>query len=79
MGTWNYRVLAHKHKGEIFFQIHSVYYNKKGTPDGYGSEGAIVLGENLKEIKKELSRFKRSLRMPILWAGKKFPAKYKKD
>ncbi len=30
---WNHRVLAHKDGDEMFFQIHEVYYDKKGKPN----------------------------------------------
>jgi hypothetical protein len=24
---WNHRILAHEHNGEVYLQIHEVYYN----------------------------------------------------
>ena len=32
--SWNYIILAHENNGEIYFQIHEVYYTNN-TPNGY--------------------------------------------
>jgi hypothetical protein len=73
---WNHRVLAHEHKGEIYFQIHEVYYDDSGTPNGYTENSVSVGGESLKDIGWTLNRMKECLKKPILWAGDKFPSEY---
>ena len=30
---WNYRILAHDYKGEVYLQIHEVYYDEEGKPN----------------------------------------------
>ena len=27
---WNHRILAHEYKGEVYLQIHEVYYDEEG-------------------------------------------------
>jgi hypothetical protein len=73
---WNHRVLAHEHKGEIYFDIHEVYYDDNGTPNGYTENPVSVGGESLKGIGWTLNRMKECLKKPILWAGDKFPNEY---
>lgn len=74
MSTWNYRVLAHEFKGELFFQIHEVYYDKNGNPDGYSENASPVGSESVKEINTVLKQMKCAVKKPVLWAGKKFPS-----
>lgn len=72
---WNYRVLAHKHIGTVYFKIHEVYYN--GEPDGYSEDGATIGAENLDDIRWKLDRMIEALAKPILMAGREFPNEYK--
>lgn len=42
MSSWNYRILADIDKNnERYFQVHEVWYNNDGKPDGY-SENPIT-------------------------------------
>ena len=75
---WNHRILAHEQDKEIFFQIHEVYYNSIGKPNGYTEKPITIGGENIKSIKWTLNKMKKCIKEPILWAGKKFPKEYKK-
>jgi len=74
---WNHRILAHKHKGKVYLSLHEVFYDKKGKPDGYTENPITVVGEDLKSIKWTLKKMKQCSKKPILWAGKKFPKKFK--
>ena len=40
--SWNHRVLAHKDGDEMYLQIHEVYYDKDGKPNGYTANGVSV-------------------------------------
>ena len=71
--AWNHRILAHEHNGEVYLQIHEVYYNENNIPDSYSKYGVSVGGETLKDIKWTLNKMMDCLSKPILWAGEKFP------
>ena len=73
---WNHRILAHEQHGEVYFQIHEVYYNEDGVPNGYTKNPIHVGGESLKAITWTLNKMKESRSKPILFAGDKFPQIY---
>jgi len=75
--SWNYRILAHEYNKEIYFEIHEVYYNKDGKPDGYTAEAISVGGEDMRSITWILNKMKGCREKPILWSGDKFPNEYK--
>ena len=79
MSTWNHRVLCHKSKNpncedEVYFQIHEVYYNKKGTPTSYTING--VSGEGYAALQWVLSEMQTCLTKGVLDADN-FPNEYK--
>ena len=74
---WNHRVLAHKHKDEVYFEIHEVLYDESGIPNGYTEKGITVGGETVKGMLWTLNKMKECLKKPILWAGEDFPNEYK--
>ena len=74
---WNHRVLANEYKGEIYFELHEVYY-KNHKPMAYTEKPVSVGGENIKAIRWILKKMKKATKMPILWGGDKFPLEYKK-
>ena len=78
---WNHRVLAKEFifengEKEIYFDIHEVYYDADGKPDGYTKNPILVGGENIKDIKWTLNKMKECLKKPILWGNDKFPEVY---
>ncbi len=74
--TWNYRILAHKEEDGMYFQIHEVYYNEAGIPNGYTNNFAGVGGDSLKDINWSLEKMKEATSEPILLADG-FPNEYK--
>ena len=70
--SWNHRILAHENNGEVYFQLHEVYY-KEEIPDGYTANPITVGSETLKGIKWTLNKMQEAVKKPILWAGEKFP------
>ncbi len=74
--NFNYRVLAHETNGEVYFQLHEVYY-KDEVPEGYTSKPITIGGETLKDIKWKLNKIQEAAKKPILWAGEKFPSECK--
>ena len=76
MGYWNHRVLYKKDKDTGFesFEIHEVYYSKKGKIQSWTESSVKPVGETKKELKKELKYFKDALKKPVLtekYNGKK--------
>ena len=81
MTTWNHRVLAHKSKnpnckGEIYFQIHEVYYNKDGNPNSYTEKGVSVGGDGYAALQWVLAEMLICLTKPVLDSDN-FPNEYK--
>lgn len=77
MGHWNHRILAHEYSGDIYLQIHEVYYNEQGIPNGYTEKPVTVGSETTNGITWTLNRMLECRNKPILWAGDKFPAECK--
>jgi len=77
MSTFNHRVMAHKSGRFVYLQIHEVYYDDNGVPDGYTQNAVTVGGETTAELVWVLDKMKLCLDKPILWAGDKFPKEYK--
>lgn len=81
MSTWNHRVLSHKSKnpnceGEVYFQIHEVYYNKEENPTSYTENGVSVGGEGYADLQWVLSEMQICLTKHVLDADN-FPNEYK--
>ena len=74
---WNHRILATEHKGEIFLNIHEVYYNDKGVPNSCTANPVSVSGETLKDLEWVLYKIKDCLSKPILWGDERFPQEKK--
>lgn len=74
--SWNYRVLASEHEGEVFFEIHEVYYDKKHNPTSYTENPVSISGSNLEEVKWVLEKMNESLDKEVLWKGDEFPRVY---
>jgi len=75
--SWNHRILAHEHDGEVYLQIHEVHYNENNIPVRYTERAVFIGGENLKSITWTLNKMLECRTKPILWAGEKFPNEYK--
>lgn len=74
--SWNHRVLAHEHKGEIYFQMHEVYYDKEGVLNSYTANPVTVGGESIESIKWTLDEMAKAREKPILLIDG-FPNEYK--
>lgn len=72
--SWNYRVLATEHNGELYLRIHEVFYNADNEPDGYSAEPMSAQGESIPSIRKDLRKMKEALKKPVLWGDERFPA-----
>ena len=74
--SWSYRVLASEHEGEVFFEIHEVYYDEENNPISYTANPVAISGSVLEEVKWVLEKMKESLDRDVLLKGDKFPKKY---
>ncbi len=66
--SWNHRVMRHInpiHKKEML-QIHEVYYDEDGKPNGYTEDPVSVHGDDLEELGWVLDQMKVALSKPIL-------------
>lgn len=70
--SWNYRILAKEENGELYYNVHEVYY-ENGLPRGYSANAANVCGETVKGLKWAINRMKEATNKPVLWYGDKFP------
>lgn len=70
---WNHRVIYKKDLKTGFesFEIHEVYYSKKGKIKLWTEEAVSPFGESKKQLKRELKLFKDALKKPILQEKKK--------
>ena len=73
---WNHRLLAHKEGEGIYLQIHEVYYDTKGVPNGYTDKGVTVGADDIEGIDWVLGKMKECLSKPIL-SVEDFPKEYK--
>ena len=71
--SWNYRIIQTEENGEIFLNIHEVYYDKNGIPNGYTENPVTVSGEVVEDLKWVLNKMIECLDKPILLGGEKFP------
>jgi hypothetical protein len=72
MSTWNYRVIAHKnnsYEDEVFFEVHEVHYDDKGTPKNYSEHGCPIGGESYEEMQWQLHKMFLCLSKPVLDAS----------
>ena len=69
---WNYRILATEHNGEVFLNIHEVYY-ENDVPNGCSADPVRVGSETVKGITWSLNKMKEATKKPILWGDERFP------
>jgi len=75
--SWNHRILAHEYNGDVYLQIHEVYYNENNEPDAYTDRPVSIGGEDVKEITWTLNKMLSCRNKPILWADERFPQECK--
>lgn len=72
MGYWNYRVFKETIGKEVQFSIREAYYdNKKTVPHSWTCEPAAAVGENEKEVKKDLFWMRKAFQYPVIDLDKK--------
>lgn len=73
---WNYRLMAKEYNGEVWFDIHEVYY-KNDMPVSCSKEPVTVGGNSTNEIRESLSKMTECIEKPIIWYGDRFPKEYR--
>jgi len=66
---WNHRVIRKPQDDEdapYTFEIHEVFYDDDGYPDGYTENAVAPFGESISELKQDLEWFMRALDKPVL-------------
>jgi hypothetical protein len=65
MKHWNYRVIKYT-TGE--FMLHEVYYENDGDalPTSISSNAAVVIGDDIDEMKRVIEKMKEALDKPVL-------------
>jgi hypothetical protein len=78
--TWNHRLLATEYESvgskETYFQIHEVYYDEDGKPNGYTANPITIGGDSIDGLRWTVDRIKECLEKPILWGDDRFPEVY---
>ena len=68
--TWNHRIIRRTNAPSIDpewnLQIHEVYYDKDGTITNWTSNAVAPLGEDIAELRIELTHFLEALDHPVL-------------
>lgn len=64
--SWNYRVVKHIDKGEMWYAIHEAYYNKAGDIYAISTDEMSPHGETIKELKSDFRMMQKALNAPIL-------------
>lgn len=78
--SWNYRVLAKQDKeGEIYLNVHEVYHDKNGKPNGATENPITISGESIEDMHWQLEKIALGLRKTILWGDDRFPQEYKPE
>ncbi len=76
-GGWNHRILAHEYGGDIYFEIHEVYYDENSIAVSYTENPVSVGSDTIKGITWTLYKMLQCRKKPILWAGERFPEECK--
>lgn len=74
--SWNHRLLAKEYKGDVYYQIHEVYYDNKGNPNSYTANPITIGSDYIEGIKWQLEEITKCLEKPILSLNN-FPKEYK--
>ena len=71
--NWNYRVIRKKDKKSkmVSYEVHEVYYSKKGKIKGWTEDAVAPFGETVKELKRDMKLFKKALELPVLVENRK--------
>ena len=65
--TWNHRVIKKQDNlANVYYEIHEVYYDNKGNPDGWTENPVTPYGNNLEDLHGELAYLLTALDKPVM-------------
>jgi hypothetical protein len=64
--SWNYRITKHTDKGEEWYGIHEVYYDKDDKPEMISENPIAAHGLTVDEIKSDLDMMRSAFVKPIV-------------
>ena len=64
--SWNYRITKHEDKGEEWYGIHEVYYDKDGDPDMISENPIAAHGLTVDEIRSDLDMMRQAFDKPVV-------------
>lgn len=74
--SWDYRLLARKYGNNTYLEIHEVYYDEDGKPNGYNGKEADICSQDLEGVHRVLNLMIEATTKPIL-SFVNFPEEYK--
>lgn len=66
MHHFNYRVIQSEFKGEPYFEVREVWYNKSGEICFIGTEATEPIGDNLDELRAVFEKVMTAFATPVL-------------
>ena len=69
--SWNYRVIRHVYthsdgEQEEYFNVHEVYYDEQGAPNGITADAVNPQAESLEGLRWTLDQYIKALDKPII-------------
>lgn len=49
--SWNYRVIKHEDRGEVYYAVHEVYYKIDGKPHSWTKMPVFPIGASVEELR----------------------------
>lgn len=69
-GGWNHRVMRRTYPKAAdpttYFEIHEVFYDANGKPDGWTVDPVAPQGESVEELAQELRMMLKATEQPVL-------------
>ena len=81
--SWNHRILLKEYVNiitkniEYILNIHEVYYDSEGIPNGYTKNPITISASDPDGLSWTVSKINNCLKKPILWGDDKFPQEVK--
>lgn len=63
--SWNYRIMKHEVREQVYYAIHEVYYDTDGKL-GYTAAPIDLTGDNLAELESSYKMIGEAFNKPIL-------------
>jgi len=64
--TWNYRIIKHDKTKNVYFAVHEVYYDEKGSVKGWTEDPIDIVGDSKQEILNTLNHMVEDTKQPVL-------------